>query len=115
MRCIYESPTHSSEHIENKIFNLIRNDLEEKFGKDNFIYDSADKLVHKIPLKHTIDSEQAIPIILDHTKTPGTISSESGVIKNMTEPINIRRIYAKEEIAEEAKKLVNYIFDDRMS
>ena len=29
----------------------------------------------------------------------------------MTEPINIRRIYAKEEIAEEAKKLVNHIFD----
>jgi HD superfamily phosphohydrolase len=110
MRCVYESPTHS-EHNDSKIFNLVRNDLEEKFGKDNFIYDSADKLVHKIPLKHTIDSEQAIPIILGHTKTPGTISTESGVIKNMTEPINIRRIYAKEEIAEEAKKLVNHIFD----
>ena len=53
----------------------------------------------------------AIPIILGHTKTPGTISTESGVIKNMTEPINIRRIYAKEEIAEEAKKLVNDIFN----
>ena len=56
--------------------NLVRNDLR-KIRKDNFIYDSADKLVHKIPLKHTIDSEQAIPIILGHTKTPGTISTES--------------------------------------
>jgi len=71
--------------------------------------------VHKIPLKHTIDRdevipEQAIPIILDHTKTPGTISTESGVIKNMTEPINIWRIYAKEEVAEEAHKFVEKKF-----
>ena len=94
--------------------------MGEKIGKDNFIYDSADKLAHKIPLKHTIDSEQdipeqAIPIILDHTKTPGTISTESGVIKNMTEPINIWRIYAKEEMAVRAKNLVNDIFNKMSS
>nr|WP_231133113.1 HD domain-containing protein [Capillibacterium thermochitinicola] len=114
MRCVYESPTHS-EHTDQGIFNLIKNRLEKRFGKENLIYDSADKLAHKIPLKHTIDSEQAIPIILGHTKTPGTISTESGVIKNMTKPINIWRIYAKEEIAEEAKKLVNDIFSEMSS
>lgn len=119
MKCVYESPTHS-EHIDQNIFNYIKNVLGEKIGKDNFIYDSADKLAHKIPLKHTIDSEQdipeqAIPIILDHTKTPGTISTESGVIKNMTEPINIWRIYAKEEMAVRAKNLVNDIFNKMSS
>lgn len=115
MKCVYESPTHS-EYNDRRIFNLIKNELEEKFGKDNFIYDSADKLAHKIPLKHTIDNEQgipeqAIPIILGHTKTPGTISTESGVIKNMTEPINIWRIYAKEEIVAEAQNFVEKKFE----
>ena len=89
--------------------------MERKFGKENLIYDSADKLAHKIPLKHTIESEQAIPIILDHSKMPGTISTESGVIKNMTEPINIWRIYAQEEIAAEAEAFVKEKFKDMSS
>lgn len=110
MKCVYESPTHS-EHNDQMIFNFIKHDLEERFGKENLLYDSADKLAHKIPLKHTLESEQAIPIILDHTKTPGTISTESGVIKNMTKPINIWRIYAREEIAEEARKFVEKKFE----
>ncbi len=109
MKCVYESPTHS-EHNDQRIFNFIKNELERRFGKGNLIYDSADKLAHKIPLKHTIDREQAIPIILDHSITPGTISTESGVIKNMTEPINIWRIYAQEEIASEAEDIVQDIF-----
>jgi len=109
MKCVYESPTHP-EPADYKIFNIVKKELESRFGKENFIYDSADKLAHKIPLKHTIESEQAIPIILEHTRTPGTISTESGVIKNMTKPINIWRIYARENVAAEAKNLVKDIF-----
>ena len=111
MKCVYESRTHS-EKLDLNIFRLIKNELIRDFGEENLVFDSADKLAHKIPLKLTIESEQAIPIILGHTDTPGTISDESEVIKNMTKPINIWRIYAKEEIATEAEALVRKRFSD---
>jgi predicted metal-dependent peptidase len=49
---------------------------------------------------------KTIPIIIDHSEEPSTISVESGIINKMTEPIKILRIYAYENVVEEADKYV---------
>lgn len=105
MKCVYESPVHS-DRAQIQMYNLIKSDLKKLCGEANLIFDSADKMTHKIPLKYEIDSEQAIPIILDHSEKPSTISAESGIIKKMTEPINILRIYAHENSAKDAAAFV---------
>ena len=86
--------------------------LQDKFGREHFLYDSADKLTHKIPLKYDLEHEKAIPIILDHSEEPSTINQESGIINKMTEPINILRIYACENVAAEAEKFVRQRMKD---
>jgi HD superfamily phosphohydrolase len=105
MKCVYESPVHC-DITQIQMYNLIKNDLKKLCGGENLLLDSADKMAHKIPLKYEIDSEQAIPIMLDHSEKPSTISTESGIIKKMTEPINILRIYAHESVAEDASAFV---------
>lgn len=91
MKMVYESPTHSNVQ-EKRMYNLIKTDLQNKFGNENLLFDSADKMTHKIPLRHEIDNEKAIPILLDYSDEPSTISIESGIINKMTEPININII-----------------------
>lgn len=99
-----ESSTHSG-YEENRISNIIYNDLVRKFGKDAIILDSADKAPHKIPSRHDIDDEKAIPVIVPYSKYPFSLSDESEIINNITRPINIIRIYAKEEYIEKAKEI----------
>jgi len=111
MKMVYETPTHSNIQ-EKRTYNLIKKDLQNKFGENELLFDSADKMTHKIPLRHEIDSEKAIPIILDHSEEPSTISQESGIINKMTEPIYIMRIYAKENIAKEAQNFVKQRMKD---
>lgn len=105
MKCVYESPVHS-DIAQIQMYNLIKSDLKKLCGEENLLLDSADKMTHKIPLKYEIDSEQAIPITLDYSEKPSTISTESGIIKKMTEPINILRIYVNENLAEKATAFV---------
>lgn len=114
MRNVYETPTHSNVH-EKRWYNLTKKRLTEEFGEGQLLFDSADKMTHKIPLKYEIDSEQAIPIILSHSDKPSTISEQSAIINKMTEPINIMRIYAKENISEKAEQLVKKLMRDRES
>lgn len=99
-----ESSTHSG-HEENKISNIILNDLRRKFGKDAIIIDSADKAPHKIPSRHDINDEKAIPVMLPYSQYPVSLSDESGIINNITRPINIIRIYAREESFDQAKAI----------
>lgn len=54
----------------------------------------------------TPTDRKTIPIIIDHSEEPSTISVESGIINKMTEPIKILRIYAYENVVEEADKYV---------
>lgn len=111
LKKVYESTTHCG-YQEKQVYNLLKNDLENKFGKENFLLDSVDKMTHKIPLKYDLDHEKAIPIIIDHSEEPSTINIESGIINKMTEPINILRIYAYEGVAEEAEKYVRQRMKD---
>ena len=105
MTMVYETPIHSKLNDE-KIYNLIKSDLLDKFGSKNLLFDSADKMTHKIPMKHGIDDERAIPILLSYSDEPSTIGIESGIISKIDDRINIMRIYAKEDIADEAKAFV---------
>lgn len=111
MKRVYESPAHADRQ-EIRLYNLLKNDLKREYGTENLLFDSADKMTHKIPLKYEIDNEKAIPIIVDHSREPSTISMESGIIRKMTEPINVLRIYAKETIAEKAKEYVKQRMKD---
>ncbi|HVJ50597.1 HD domain-containing protein [Desulfitobacterium sp.] len=99
-----ESSTHSG-YEESRISNIILSDLRREIGRESIIVDSADKAPHKIPSRHDIDDEKAIPVIVPYSQYPVSLSDESGIINNITKPINIIRIYAKEEYFDKAKAI----------
>lgn len=104
-KMIYQSPTHSiTEH--RQIYNLLKEDLKKNFPEDKIMYDTADKFAHKIPLKHEIDSERAIPVIVEHSDEISTISRESLIVRKLVEPINILRVYASSDIASDASDFI---------
>ncbi|WAM34019.1 HD domain-containing protein [Caldicellulosiruptor morganii] len=110
MSCIYETPPHANKDQES-IYNIVKNELKQKVGEENLLFDSADKMIHQIPVKYELDSEKAIPIIDEKNREVMSISIASEVIKKMTEPINIKRIYVTEDKRKEAEKIVNGIFN----
>ncbi|HMM23053.1 MAG TPA: HD domain-containing protein [Selenomonadales bacterium] len=99
---VYESPSHS-DFKDKQIHNMIYYDIKKKFSKENIVTDSADKLPHKIPAKHDINDEKAIPIVEKGSEIPVSLSTESEIIFNLTKPINILRIYAKESVFVDAR------------
>lgn len=111
MKTVYESPTHTVNQ-DVRIYNFIRANLEKEFGKDKLLYDSADSMVHKIPQAYEIDNERVIPIIRSSAEVPTTIYAESVIINRLTDPINIKRIYADESIKDDAKEYVNKMMKD---
>lgn len=111
MKCVYESPTHSNLQEIQK-YNMIKADLKRMIGEENLLLDSADKMTHKIPLRHELNDEKSIPIILNHSEQPSTIGQESEIIGKMTEPINILRIYAKEDLCGKAETAVRQKMKD---
>jgi len=77
--------------------------LFKEFGAEFFIEDySADKMPHKIPMKVDIENEKAIVIVNKKIDQPSTISDESHIISNLTEKINIERLYVCEEKGNDA-------------
>jgi HD superfamily phosphohydrolase len=107
---VYETPVHASEK-DQQIFNLVKNNLVERIGEEYLILDSADKLVHQMPVRYELDSEKAIPVITENDKKVIPVSVASEVIRKMTEPINIKRIYVYEDKKEEAIKIVNEMME----
>lgn len=99
---VNESPTHSDTNHK-RIHKLILAEVRKKCGKEFIIEDSADKLPHKIPTRYEIDDEKAIPVVSSFSDVPVSLSEESGIIKNLTSPINIFRIYSHDEAYEDAK------------
>lgn len=102
MKLIYESPPHSDVK-DKQIHNLIYADIQKEFGKDHIFKDSADKLPHKIPTQYDITDEKAIPVIRPYSDIPVSLSSESEIIRALTKPINILRIYSEESIYSKVK------------
>ncbi len=98
--------THPME-ADKREFKRNHRDLVNIVGEENLIVDqSAGKIPHKIPKKIEIDNEKAIVIYDKDTGRMTTISEESEIIKNLTEKIDIMRIYCCPDKAEEARKLM---------
>jgi HD superfamily phosphohydrolase len=99
--CVLETKPHPQSG-DIRYFNSQMKQLINHFGKDCFIEDySADKIPHKIPQKVELDDETAIVIVDKKTNEVSTISDESYIISNLTERINIKRLYAIKEKRQE--------------
>ena len=112
MSCVYETPAHSNRANDLRLFNAIKRELHEKLPADaDIIDDTAIKIPHKIPIVEEYDasSGKGIPILLEYKDEPSSIAVESILLKNLTEAINIKRIYvAKENVACARQVIKNY-------
>ena len=61
-----------------------------------------------------VEDEKAIPVVRKGSEFPVSLSDESEIIKNLTKPINIIRIYAKKDVYDKAKKLYDNKVKDSM-
>lgn len=70
--------------------------------------DEASKLAHKIPIMERFneDSGKGIPIISPFLDKPTSITDESFLLRNLTSPISLKRIYVDRKHATEAKCIV---------
>lgn len=90
-----------------KLHKIILSMLFEEIGEENFLEDSVEKMPHKfIPRKTTVDDEEAIVIYDSKDKELSTISIKSYIIKQLTEKINIKRLYVKREYFKKALQIV---------
>ncbi|WP_296865708.1 hypothetical protein [Thermosyntropha sp.] len=106
MPVIYETPTYFADKNLKSIYNILRKDLAREFGEDKLLFDSPDKVIHKIPQHYKLDDEKAIPVWVPYGRNLSTIIEESLLIRNMAENIDLRRIYVKEDIAGKAKEFI---------
>ena len=102
MTCVYESKAHA-EKSDGVNAKMIYNILNMNFG-EKILFDRVDKAAHK--LRPTLltpydDSGKGIMIIDDKTNEVNNIMEESIILGSIVSPININRIYAKKEIAED--------------
>lgn len=114
-RKVYSRILHTKTHPEaadKREFQLVAQQLYDKFGKENFIEDhSADKMPHKIPVKTEVDDEKAIMIVDPDTGKCTTISEESHIIRSLTDKIEIRRLYIKPDCTNDAKQVIQKIYE----
>lgn len=105
---IYETKTHPQEG-DKRSYGLILKTLQKEIGCKNLILDQS-AVPKEIPRRQTLDDEMAI-IIVKESGSPSTISEESHIIKNLTEKINIERIYVYPEFKDQGLKIVEELLD----
>lgn len=89
------------------LYLFLRSLLFEKFGKEHFIEDDkAIKMPHKLPKISEEDDEKAIIVWNPKTEKRSTISSESNILQSLTENINLKRLYVKPDIKDQALKYI---------
>ena len=107
---VFHTKTHPLE-ADKREFERNYKELSERVGENNLIVDkSAGKMPHKIPKRIEIDNEKAIIIYEKAINRKTTISEESDIIRNLTEKIDLMRIYChpdKADIAIELMKSYN--------
>lgn len=111
MSCVYETHTHANFNTnsnDQQVYRLLRRELKEKLPDCIIDEDEASKLAHKIPIleRYDADSGKGIPIISSYLDKPTSIADESILLKGLTSPINIKRIYVDRKHSKEAKQLV---------
>ena len=96
--CIYTTKAHA-EKADKSLFKMLKKDLEQKYGSQNFLSDtSAAKMPHKIPTKTEVDDEKAIIIVHRDTALCNTISEESNIIQSLANKIDLNRLYVVPEL-----------------
>lgn len=89
------------------LYTLLKNQLFTKFGKEHFIEDDkAIKMPHKLPKISEEDEEKAIFVWHPKTEKRSTISSESNILQSLTENINLKRLYVKPDIKDQALEYI---------
>ena len=102
MTCVFESKAHAGkgEKTNAKVFYNI---LQKTYG-DRVVYDSVDKAAHALTpvlLAPQDDSGKGIMILDPQTGAVTNIMEESIILESIVRPIQIHRIYASKDIAEE--------------
>ncbi len=91
-------------------FNRNIKDLEKEVGAENLLIDkSAGKMPHKIPKRIELDNEKAIVIYDRTTERKTSISEESEIIRNLTEKMDIMRIYCHPDKAAKAREFMKSV------
>lgn len=115
-RIVYPRVLHTKTHptpADKREFLLIKRELFSKFDSNDFIEDSsADKMPHKIPTKTEVSDERAIVIVDNSTGKCSTISENSHIIRNLTDKIDILRLYAKPELKTPVVEAIKSIYSD---
>ena len=111
--CIYETPTHPGQG-ERKVFDIIEKQFKKNLKKDYDKMILEDRSAVKYPLKfipqrYELEDPNTIAIINKETGKASTIADESLIIRNLTEQIDIRRIYAHPTLKKQAEKIVKEI------
>lgn len=115
-RVVYPRVLHTKTHplkADKREFDLIKRDLYREYSEENFIEDySADKMPHKIPTKTEVTDERAIIIIDNSTGKCTTISENSHIISNLTDKIDILRLYVKPVLKDEVQNYIKKIYEE---
>ena len=115
-RIVYPRVLHTEAHptaADKREFRLIQRELYNTYDRSNFIEDfSADKMPHKIPTKTEVTDERAIVIVDAGTGKCTTISEASHIIRNLTDKIDILRLYVKPELREQVQESIKTIYKE---
>lgn len=111
MSCVYETHTHTNLNTNSsdlQVYRLLKRKLKEELPECHLDEDEASKLAHKIPVleQYDADSGKGIPIISSYLDKPTSIADESILLRGLTSPINIKRIYVDKQHSKDAKKIV---------
>lgn len=111
MSCVYETHTHANLNTNSndlQVYRLLKREIQSKLPECIIDEDEASKLAHKIPVleQYDADSGKGIPIISGYLDKPTSIADESILLRGLTTPINIKRIYVDKAHSKEAKQIV---------
>jgi len=82
---------------------VIEKVITDRFGKETVFVDRANRLPHRLPRDMKEDPNAVLA--LNRDGEPVAISESSEIVRKLSEPINILRIYAKEDVEEEVQAL----------
>jgi len=102
LRLVRSSPTHAS-LADRRLINVIEKVITDRFGKETVFVDRANRLPHRLPRDMKEDPNAVLA--LNRDGEPVAISESSEIVRKLSEPINILRIYAKEDVEEEVQAL----------
>lgn len=113
MTCVFESKAHA-EKAEKNNAKMIYKILHKEYG-DQVVYDSVDKAAHELTpalLGPQDDSGKGIMILDECTGDVTNIMEESIILNSIVKPIDISRIYAEKEIADDVSKYIKSLQSD---